>query len=211
MSDLNEKRAEAATAIRELGHEFVAHEIDHEDLELIVRLVSEARELIVEGDARQRRRGSDGLQAFSASVPEHGSSPPRQLFADSIVSGASNPHGLGAYLFRDGEHAVMEVTLGPAFEGAPGRAHGGIVAALIDETMGMVLSIHGTLALTANLQIEYKSATPVNRPIVARAWLESRDGRKLRMKCVVTTEGEPVAEATSLFIAVDPTKFLDRG
>ena len=33
---------------------------------------------------------------------------------------------------RDGDEAVAQVCLGAAFEGAPGRAHGGVVAAVFD-------------------------------------------------------------------------------
>ena len=62
----------------------------------------------------------------------------RNAFPDCVVSGMANPMGIGARLWREGEEAVCQVTLGPAFEGAPGRAHGGVVAALIDETMGLV-------------------------------------------------------------------------
>ena len=55
--------------------------------------------------------------------------------------------GLNASLWREGDVAVMEVTLGRAFEGAPGRAHGGIVAALLDETMGLVHVINESARL----------------------------------------------------------------
>jgi len=58
-------------------------------------------------------------------IPEVGKDERHQLFSDSIVTGAANPMGLGGYLWREGDVAVQEVTLGKAFEGAPGRAHGG--------------------------------------------------------------------------------------
>ena len=47
------------------------------------------------------------------------------------------------------EEAVARVRLGHAFEGAPGRAHGGIVASIFDDVMGIVLTIHSTPAFTA--------------------------------------------------------------
>ena len=51
---------------------------------------------------------------------------------------------------------IATTTLGPAFEGAPGRAHGGVVAAIIDETIGYVLPILGVLAYTANVNIDQR-------------------------------------------------------
>jgi acyl-coenzyme A thioesterase PaaI-like protein len=117
--------------------------------------------------------------------------------------------GLGAYLWREGDVAVMEVTLGNAFEGAPGRSHGGVVASLIDETMGLVMGLQGVLAFTAQLDITYRAPTPINQPITARAWLECRDGRKLTIKATVVSEEGLLAEATALFIEVDPATFLE--
>ena len=73
----------------------------------------------------------------------------------------------------------MEVSLGKAFEGAPGRAHGGIVAALIDETMGLVLAIHGLLAFTAQLDITFLSPRRSTSPSWRRARLHANEGRKL--------------------------------
>jgi acyl-coenzyme A thioesterase PaaI-like protein len=116
--------------------------------------------------------------------------------------------GLGGFLWREGTNALMEVTLGKAFEGAPGRAHGGIVAALIDETMGLVLAINDVLAFTVQLDITYIAPTPINTPIIARAWLEEQNGRKLSIAAVVTASDTEIAKATALFISVDPEKFL---
>jgi acyl-coenzyme A thioesterase PaaI-like protein len=142
-------------------------------------------------------------------VPSENSLEKHQLFSDSIVSGGSNPMGLGGYLWREGDVSVMQVTLGKAFEGAPGRAHGGIVAALLDETMGLVMAINDVLAYTVQLDISYLAPTPVNEPIIARAWLKERDGRKLLIAATVQAGETELASATGLFIAVDPQKFLE--
>ena len=210
MSESVDSRTRAAGLLRALGHEFVSRELSGDQLEEISGVVSSLLAQLHDAPPRIQSIGSAPLDAFGATIPHYGSGPPRHLFADSIVSGGANPLGLGAYLWRDGDQAVMEVTLGAAFEGAPGRAHGGIVAALIDETMGLVLSIHGTMAFTAQLDISYRAATPVRVPLTSRAWLESQSGRKMRMRAVVTANGETLAEATSLFLAIDPAKFFLR-
>ena len=203
-------RTRAAGLLRELGHHFVARELSELQLDEIAHRVAALLADLSSAPLRVRSLGHEPFESFASSIPVYGADPPRPLFADSIVSGSSNPFGLGAYLWRDGDQTVMEVILGAAFEGAPGRAHGGIVAALIDETMGMVLSIHGTMAFTAQLDISFRAATPVNVPLTARAWLERRDGRKMHMRAVVTADGTTLAEATSLFLAVDPLAFLTR-
>lgn len=209
MSD-GDARTRVATLLRELGHEFVARELSDEALSRLAGEIEVILAEITSSPGRVRQRSISSFESFRESIPQHGKDEPRQLFADSIVSGAENPMGLGAYLWRDGDQAVMEVTLGKAFEGAPERAHGGIVAALLDETMGMVLSIHGTIGLTARLSISYLAATPVLVPLVTRAWLERREGRKVEVRATVEAGGQVVVEAEALFISVDLSGFSAR-
>ena len=166
-------------------------------------------DLIRESPPRRRVPLSNtNLHEFALGVPERSLAEHQQLFGDSLVSGGANPLGLGARLWRDGDAAVLEVSLGPAFEGAPGRAHGGVVAALIDETMGIVLVLHGELAFTVQLQVAYRAPTPVGELLVARAHVVARDGRKLTIKAVVHCGELLVAEATALFIGVNATTVL---
>jgi acyl-coenzyme A thioesterase PaaI-like protein len=129
-------------------------------------------------------------------------------FPDCVISGKANPMGVAAHLYRDGHEAVGEVVLGAAFEGAPGRAHGGIVAALIDETMGLVLSIERTPGFTGRLTITYRAPTPLGVKLQARARLTKRDGRKLIIEGELHHDGQLLAQAVGLFIAVDTEKFL---
>ena len=199
----------AATLMRELGHDFVAHDLDDEQLDEIRAHLEELQRIVAHGQLRTRVVPSGALQSFKMAVPSENSLEKHQLFSDSIVSGGSNPMGLGGYLWREGDVSVMQVTLGKAFEGAPGRAHGGIVAALLDETMGLVMAINDVLAYTVQLDISYLAPTPVNEPIIARAWLKERDGRKLLIAATVQAGETDLASATGLFIAVDPQKFLE--
>jgi len=204
-----ERRMIAATLMRELGHDFVAHDLDDEQLDEIRAHLEELQRIVAHGQLRTRVVPSGALQSFKMAVPSENSLEKHQLFSDSIVSGGSNPMGLGGYLWREGDVSVMQVTLGKAFEGAPGRAHGGIVAALLDETMGLVMAINDVLAYTVQLDISYLAPTPVNEPIIARAWLKERDGRKLLIAATVQAGETELASATGLFIAVDPQKFLE--
>jgi acyl-coenzyme A thioesterase PaaI-like protein len=207
--DNAQRRIHVATLLREFGHEFVGREISDEDLDAIAEQVQNLLDGVARAPLRQRSVPSESAEGFKMTVPSDGRVERHQLFADSVVSGGANPMGLGAYLWREGDVAVMEVTLGNAFEGAPGRSHGGVVASLIDETMGLVMGMQGALAFTAQLDITYRAPTPINKPITARAWLESRSGRKLTIRATVASGEGLVAEATALFIEVDPATFLE--
>jgi uncharacterized protein (TIGR00369 family) len=118
--------------------------------------------------------------------------------------------GLAAQLWRDGDVACMQVTLGKAFEGAPGRAHGGVIAALLDEVMGLMNVIHGAMAFTAQLDITYLAPTPVGEPIIARAWLARKDNRKQFVEATLHANDLMVASAKALFISIDRATFLEQ-
>ncbi len=147
----------------------------------------------------------DMMRAIFNAPPPDGTQRPR--FPDSIVTGKANPMGLAADIGREGDEAVLRTTLGPAFEGAPGRAHGGTVAALLDEVMGFVLSIHATPAYTGRLTVTYRAPTPLGVELDMRARLRSRHGRKLRIDAVARHGTAVIAQAEGLFIAVDPERF----
>lgn len=203
------RRAHVAAALRELGHDFVDHELSDEQLRTLHGHLSAMRDVVSAASPRERTLPTS-VDDFAMAVPKEGDHVAHQLFADSIVSGGDNPLGLAAELWRENDTAVMKVTLGSAFEGAPGRSHGGVVAALIDETMGLVLAIHRQLAFTGQLNITYRAPTPVREGIIARATLERREGRKLHLTADVHCGDVLVATATGLFISVDPAQFLDR-
>jgi acyl-coenzyme A thioesterase PaaI-like protein len=207
---IEEQRIVAASLMRELGHEFVGRVLDDEQLH---RLNTDIRALLdVVRDAPQRvRELSRGrLEEFALTIPTKDESGERQLFTDSIVTGVANPMGIAAQLWRDGEDTCMKVTLGKAFEGAPGRAHGGVVAAILDEVMGSVNALHGDLAYTAQLDITYLAPTPVGEPILARAWLARADDRKRYVEATLFADDLLIASAKGLFITIDRSAFLDQ-
>jgi acyl-coenzyme A thioesterase PaaI-like protein len=113
--------------------------------------------------------------------------------------------GIAVDLHRDGDDAVALVSLGAAFEGAPGRAHGGIVAAVFDDVMGLVLKMVGTPAYTGELTVRYLAPTPIGERLEFRAWLANRDGRKLFIEAEAYRAADrvQVASARAVFIAID--------
>ncbi len=206
MSD--DQRIRAAQALRELGHEFVRRDLSDDELANVEEQALELLRIMEKAPERLRAHPPHTLADFKMTVPEGDAGEKRQLFADSVVSGSTNPMGLNASLWRDGDVAVLETVLGKAFEGAPDRAHGGVLAALIDESMGLVLAMERVLAYTVQLDISYRAPAPIGELVAARSWLDEKNGRKLSMRCEVRSVGVLVAEAQALFIAVDPGTFL---
>jgi len=196
--------------MRELGHEFVGRALSDDQLNALSKELRPLIARVREAPPRVRELSRDRLEEFTLTIPTFDEIGEHQLFSDSIVAGAANPMGLGAQLWRDGDAACMGVTLGQAFEGAPGRAHGGVVAALLDEVMGLMNMIHGTMAFTAQLDITYLAPTPVGEPIIARAWLARQDNRKQFVEATLHANDRMVASAQALFISIDRATFLEQ-
>jgi acyl-coenzyme A thioesterase PaaI-like protein len=125
--------------------------------------------------------------------------------------GPDNPAGIGLRVRRDGDHVVGEATLNVNHEGAPGYAHGGAVATLLDDAFGFVAMLGGHPAVTARLEVDYRAPVLIGRPLSVEAWDEAEPGeRKRRLRGVLRDEdGKVLAEASALFVVVDPSHFHD--
>lgn len=202
------RRAQAAALMRELGHDFVASNLDDDLMDDVTNRLRDLVELVRSAPSRSALTRADGIRGFQSAAADSGPGAKHRLLSDSIVSGGANPMGLGAELWREDDTAFMRVTLGKAFEGAPGRAHGGILAALLDETMGLVNAMEGILAYTVQLDITYLAPAPIDEPITSHASVVGRDGRKITVEGVVEAGELLIARATGLFVTVDTAKFL---
>ena len=214
-TDELDARTRMATALQHLGHHLLGHRIDPD---LANRIAATAESLTAEVATRPSRDRTAEMAAnprfatlLSGGTPQPigADGNPMDLFRDSIVSGRTNPMGIGLEVRRHGDSVVATTTLGPAFEGAPGRAHGGVVAAILDETMGYVLPIIGELAYTANLNIDYVAPAPLHRQLRVTASLRDRADRKLWIEAHGESDQGTFVRAEALFLAVDLTKFAN--
>ena len=206
-----DQRREAATALRQFNHLFVGRNLTDEQLIELTDVVTTWIGRLEEQPVREREFPSERMRAWQEGTlvaDEEGASTSRSGFPDSVVTGDANPMGLAARQWNEGDVAYAEAIFDRAFEGAPGRGHGGVLAALFDETMGRIPAMYGSLAFTGRLEISYRSATPLYRPILAKAWCSKREGRKFHVHAEIHDGETLVAEATALFIAVDLSKFL---
>lgn len=197
-------RLSAAGALRRLGHAVVGHQVEDPLFGEVTRTIEELTARIESGPPRSRPIDDMKRRIFD-SPPADGDG--MDHFPDCVVSGKANPMGVAIEVHRAGDVAVARVALGAAFEGAPGRAHGGIVAAVFDDTMGFVLSMHRTAAFTGRLTVSYRAPTPVGETIEFRAWLHEVDGRKLWIHGSAHHGDVLVAEAEGLFISIPPERF----
>lgn len=204
-----ELRTRAAAALRRMGHALAAHDPDPALLARVAAAADEVTDLLQDSPPQQRDLIELKRRMFDVDVPDGA----RVVHFDHcFVSGPWNPLGIDIEVRRDGDEAVATVALGAAFEGAPGRSHGGIVAAIFDDVLGYLLTLTRTPGFTGELTVRYHAPTPIGQRLEFRARILERDGRKLwtqaeaRVAPIDAEPGERVASAEALFIGVDPER-----
>jgi acyl-coenzyme A thioesterase PaaI-like protein len=101
---------------------------------------------------------------------------------------------------------VSEITMRPIHEGPPEALHGGWVASLLDQLLGMANAAAGVGGMTAELTIRYRKATPLNVPLTISARTDSVDGRKVFASGEIVAAGVVTAEAAAVFIQPSPVR-----
>ncbi len=196
-------RARAGRSIRDIGHALVGHQAS---IELIDRVTSTLDALTAELDGLPARsRAQERPSGDWGPAPEDGAI--MTSFDERPVSGRSSPWGLDLEVRREGDDAVARLTLRSAHEGAPGRSHGGVVAALFDDVYGFVLTINAQPAFTGQLQVRYLAGTPIGVPLECRVRMTGQEGRKILMEGELTAGSTLVATSSAIFIAIDPEAF----
>ena len=199
----DEARAAAAAALRDLNHAFAGQ--DGDDTRL-ADVAEAAREIAASLDTLPRRDRLALMQA--ASVREAlpmgvaGSG-----FGDRAVGGIANPTSAEIDVEFEEVDVVARVVLRRAFEGAPERAHGGIVAAVFDDVTGYVIGQIHEPAFTGELTVRYQAPVPIDAPLEMRARLVDRERRKLFITAECRHGDDVVATCKATYITVDPSRF----
>ncbi len=124
-----------------------------------------------------------------------------------FVCGVENPCGLHIRFFNDGyQRVVARVTLGEQYQSYPGMAHGGILATILDETMGRALLADeradavelARLMFTAKMEIRYRRPVPLNEEFTVRGRVEQDRGRTALVSGeIVRADGSVAVEASA--------------
>ena len=204
MAEISDARLDAAAALRELAHAFVAHDADEDTLARIEHAVREVLPSVTGGARRERVPPEFG--EIAAGVPV-GDAARRHAMADRAVAGPANPTAVEITSARDGDDVVAEVRFGKAFEGAPGRVHGGMVGAVFDDVTGFILAYVGKPGFTGRLTVTYRAPVPIETTIEFRARLREETGRKLTVDGEARLGDKVLATVDAMFILVDPEHF----
>ncbi|WP_193222235.1 PaaI family thioesterase [Alkalilimnicola sp. S0819] len=127
------------------------------------------------------------------------------FYRSSFVSGASNANRLRVQYFlrRDDGRLFADIWFGPEAAGPPDFAHGGALAAILDEAMGVMGWFNHYPVVTVNISIDYKSLMPLGHEAGLECWIERVDGRKVYTRGEIRNrDGELITSGQGIFVTL---------
>lgn len=134
----------------------------------------------------------------------------RSEFQENFISGQRSRHGLRLWyrLERDAERGPLVVTdWTPAEDhvGFPGMAHGGLVAAVLDDVMGRLAALRRRWVVTARMEVRYRSASPLGDALRFEAWATRHRRMSMHAEArALLRDGTVVAESSGTFLPLTP-------
>ena len=121
-----------------------------------------------------------------------------------FVSGDPEGDRFRTRYFRQADQSlVARVWFGPETEGPPGHAHGGSLAAVLDEVLGLAAWAAGHAIVVANLNVNFRCLLPILQVVQVDTEVVSVDGRKVLVRGKVWDGKEKIyAEADCLCIEI---------
>lgn len=125
----------------------------------------------------------------------------RPLLFTNPAAGWRNPIAPPMVVHHDADgRCWSDFTLGAAYEGPPGVAHGGICALVLDQLLGEVATNGLTEPkFTGTISLRYLRGTPLG-PLRAQAVVDRIEGNKTYARGVITDHQGPTVEAEGVFI-----------
>jgi acyl-coenzyme A thioesterase PaaI-like protein len=121
-----------------------------------------------------------------------------------FVSGDQTGNRFRMNYFRDQErNLIARVWFGPVTEGPPGHAHGGSIAAVLDEVLGLAAWAAGHAVVVGNLNISFRQLLPLQTVVQVTTRLISVQGRKIMVHGeICSLDGIVIATGEALCIKI---------
>jgi acyl-coenzyme A thioesterase PaaI-like protein len=132
-------------------------------------------------------------------------------YASCFGCGDEHPTGLHlSVTVREGVAVDALFRVAEAHQGAPGLAHGGVLATAADETLGFLNWLLRRPAVTARLEVDYVRPVPIGSDLYLRAECTAVAGRKAYVRCeghLDAPDGPVALRAAGLFLEVSMEHF----
>jgi acyl-coenzyme A thioesterase PaaI-like protein len=128
------------------------------------------------------------------------------LVGDSLRFVSGDPTG-GRFRVRyyrnEAGTLVARVWFGPETEGPPGHAHGGSIAAVLDEVLGLAAWAAGHAVVVGKLNVHFQKLLPLRTVVQVDSSIVSAEGRKILVHGRIHgPDGLTFAEADCLCITL---------
>jgi uncharacterized protein (TIGR00369 family) len=119
-----------------------------------------------------------------------------------FACGRLNPTGLQLDFDVSTDRATARYTGAQRHQGYDGTLHGGVVTALLDETMGWAIFHQGTWGVTAKIEVTFKRPVPVGEELIVTGVVARDRGRTIETSGTVAraSDGAVLAEAAAVFM-----------
>ncbi|MCG6924631.1 MAG: PaaI family thioesterase [Acidobacteria bacterium] len=130
-----------------------------------------------------------------------------------FLCGRDNPVGLKMVWENHPEEGEIRctVTVEEHFNGYPGVVHGGILAAMLDETAGRAILLEGgpdDLMVTVKMEVTYRRPTPTGTPLLVVGRVVSRSERRAETKAEIRLPDGTVSARATVWLARPPKEIL---
>jgi len=132
---------------------------------------------------------------------------PQEFFDHSPLSGSANPVAAPMQLEVVDDVVRGKVRFGAAYEGPPGCLHGGFVAAVHDEILGLANSLNHNPGMTGTLTVRYRKPTPLHVDLRLEATFDGVDGRKQYCSSRLYAGDVLCNEADGIFVTIGYERF----
>ncbi len=113
------------------------------------------------------------------------------------------------YFNSSNKHVYAEVYFGKLAQGPPGFVHGGAIAAVLDETMGITGWMNNYKVMTLVLKTGFLKALKLNSTVYVDAWIDKTTERNVFIKSSMISEDKSIvfANAEGTFAVIDKEKW----
>ncbi|MGH9074510.1 MAG: PaaI family thioesterase [Acidimicrobiales bacterium] len=133
--------------------------------------------------------------------------------SNCFVCEPTNDRGLRIPFFHDEEAGAVraEISLGPAFSGAPRYLHGGVVLAVLDEAMAWAaIALAARFAVTRTTTATFEHPVRVGQPYRVEAHIEALVDQEIRASAeVMDADGRCCAKAQAALVPLGPAQAAD--
>jgi len=123
---------------------------------------------------------------------------------DCIVCGMQSEHSLRTAFYEMEDGTVVAVAQPRSFhQSYPGRVHGGIITALLDETIGRAVQVGepDMWGVTAELTTRYKKPVPYDVPLLVTGRITENNRRLFRGEgALILPNGQVAATAKATYM-----------